>query len=95
MRARPGTVTIYDVAARAGVSISTVSLVVNAPHRVTPATRERVVAAAMALGYRMTAGRRIGATRIAVARTLICGGTAALTAAFTYSGYVTVDPLTK
>lgn len=67
MRARPGTVTIYDVAARAGVSISTVSLVVNAPHRVTPATRERVVAAAMALGYRMTAGRRIGATRIAVA----------------------------
>lgn len=67
MRAKPGTVTIYDVADRAGVSISTVSLVVNAPHRVRPETRERVVTAAMDLGYRMTAGRRVGAVRIAVA----------------------------
>lgn len=67
MRARPGRVTIYDVAARAGVSISTVSLAVSAPHRVRPETRERIVAAATALGYRMTQGRRIGASRIAVA----------------------------
>ena len=67
MRARPGRVTIYDVAARAGVSISTVSLVVSAPHRVRPETRERIVEAATALGYRMTAGRRVGAARIAVA----------------------------
>ncbi|WP_217180285.1 LacI family DNA-binding transcriptional regulator [Streptomyces sp. AC495_CC817] len=67
MRARPGRVTIYDVAARAGVSISTVSLAVSAPHRVRPQTRERIVEAATALGYRMTEGRRIGASRIAVA----------------------------
>ncbi len=67
MRGNPGRVTIYDVAERAGVSISTVSLVVNAPHRVSPATRERIVAAATELGYRMAPGRRIGATRIAVA----------------------------
>lgn len=67
MRSGPGSVTIYHVAERAGVSISTVSLVVNAPHRVKPATRERVVAAATELGYRMTAGRRVGAIRVAVA----------------------------
>lgn len=67
MRARPGRVTIYDVAARAGVSISTVSLAVSAPHRVRPETRERIVEAATALGYRMTPGRRVGAARIAVA----------------------------
>lgn len=67
MRARPGRVTIYDVAARAGVSISTVSLAVSSPHRVRVETRERIVEAATALGYRMTEGRRIGAARIAVA----------------------------
>ncbi len=67
MRARPGRVTIYDVAARAGVSISTVSLAVSAPHRVRPETRERIVEAATSLGYRMTEGRRVGAARIAVA----------------------------
>lgn len=67
MRARPGRVTIYDVAARAGVSISTVSLAVSAPHRVRQETRERIVAAATELGYRMTSGRRVGAARIAVA----------------------------
>ncbi len=67
MRARPGRVTIYDVAERAGVSISTVSLAVSAPHRVRPETRERIVAAATALGYRMAQGRRVGAARIAVA----------------------------
>lgn len=67
MRARPGRVTIYDVAARAGVSISTVSLAVSAPHRVRQETRERIVAVATELGYRMTEGRRVGAARIAVA----------------------------
>lgn len=44
-------VTIYDVAARAGVSISTVSLTLNAPDRVKPATRERIHAAIEALGF--------------------------------------------
>ncbi|WP_407359940.1 LacI family DNA-binding transcriptional regulator [Microbacterium sp. LBN7] len=34
-------VTIYTVAERAGVSISTVSLVINAPHRVSEQTRAR------------------------------------------------------
>ena len=36
---------IYDVAERAKVSIATVSRVLNAPHKVSPATRERVLAA--------------------------------------------------
>jgi DNA-binding LacI/PurR family transcriptional regulator len=44
-------VTIYDVAARAGVSISTVSLVMNAPSRVSPATRQKVIQAADDLGF--------------------------------------------
>jgi DNA-binding LacI/PurR family transcriptional regulator len=37
------TVTIYDVAARAGVSISTVSQTINRPSRVNPKTRDRVL----------------------------------------------------
>jgi DNA-binding LacI/PurR family transcriptional regulator len=36
---------IYDVAERANVSIATVSRVLNAPHKVSPATRERVLLA--------------------------------------------------
>lgn len=40
-RSRPK-VTIYDVAKRAGVAISTVSRVLNDSPRVTSATRERV-----------------------------------------------------
>lgn len=67
---RPGrNVTIYDVAARAGVSISTVSLAINAPHRVRDETRARVMAAAGALGYRMAAtnGERHSGIRVAVA----------------------------
>ncbi|GAA3670942.1 LacI family DNA-binding transcriptional regulator [Microbacterium marinilacus] len=62
-------VTIYDVAERAGVSISTVSLAVNSPHRVRESTRAQVLAAAGALGYRTEQAppqRRAG-TRIAVA----------------------------
>lgn len=43
--------TIYDVAASAGVSISTVSLCLNNPTRVAEATRDRILAAADALGY--------------------------------------------
>lgn len=64
-----GKVTIYNVAERAGVSISTVSLAINAPHRVSERTRARVVAAAGALGYRTGAAgpRSSGGTRIAVA----------------------------
>ncbi len=43
--------TIYDVAAAAGVSITTVSFVLNRPDRVRPATRDRVLHAAEALDY--------------------------------------------
>jgi LacI family transcriptional regulator len=44
-------VTIYDVATAAGVSISTVSLALNSPGRVTPQTRRKVLAAADDLGF--------------------------------------------
>src|SRR5437867_4436606 len=44
-------VTIYDVASRAGVSIKTVSRVMNAEPNVRPAMRAKVKAAAEALGY--------------------------------------------
>lgn len=44
-------VTIYDVAAQAGVSIKTVSRVMNDEPNVRPATRARVAAAAEALAY--------------------------------------------
>ncbi len=69
MRADPGKVTIYTVAERAGVSISTVSLVTSAPHRVSAATRERVVAAAAELGYRpgRSTSSSSGALRVVVA----------------------------
>ncbi len=43
--------TIYDVANRAGVSISTVSLALNHPQRVSAASRQRVLAAVDALGF--------------------------------------------
>lgn len=43
--------TIYDVAAKAGVSISTVSQSLNRPDRVTAALREKVFAAVEELGY--------------------------------------------
>lgn len=40
-----GRATIYDVAALAGVSITTVSMALNRPSRVNPVTRDRVLAA--------------------------------------------------
>lgn len=43
--------TIYDVAARAGVSISTVSLVMNNPDRVSASSRSKVLMAVDELGY--------------------------------------------
>lgn len=63
--------TIYEVAAAAGVSISTVSLALNHPGRVSPATRRRVAEAAQELGYRSGprtgSGGRSGLRTIAVA----------------------------
>ena len=43
--------TIYDVAKRAGVSITTVSRILNTPDKVNAATRERVLTAIDALGF--------------------------------------------
>lgn len=43
--------TIYDVARDSGVSIATVSRVLNFPHRVNPSTRTSVIAAIEKLGY--------------------------------------------
>jgi LacI family transcriptional regulator len=45
------TITIYDVAKRAGVSIATVSRVLNAPDRVSEETRAEVLAAIDELGF--------------------------------------------
>jgi DNA-binding LacI/PurR family transcriptional regulator len=50
-RAQTQRVTIYDVAKTAGVSISTVSLALNSPSRVSTGTRERVYAAVHRLGF--------------------------------------------
>lgn len=67
MRTVPAT--IYDVAERAGVSISTVSLALNQPTRVAATTRQRVLSAIDELGFTpkatavhraRTAVRRIG-----------------------------------
>lgn len=48
---RPKRATILDVAARAGVSIATVSRVLNGTRPVAPEMRDRVIAAADELGY--------------------------------------------
>jgi LacI family transcriptional regulator len=47
----PGDVTIYDVAAEAGVSISTVSLTLNRPDRVKASTRRHVLDVIDRLGF--------------------------------------------
>jgi DNA-binding LacI/PurR family transcriptional regulator len=63
-------VTIYDVAAHAGVSISTVSLALNRPERVGGPTRERVLQVVEQLGFvpkaSAVARARRGAGRIGV-----------------------------
>ena len=48
-------VTIYEVAAAAGVSLATVSRVINNHPNVTPATRAKVQNAITRLGYRPSA----------------------------------------
>ncbi|MCC6175788.1 MAG: LacI family DNA-binding transcriptional regulator [Chloroflexi bacterium] len=53
-----GRPTIHDVAAAAGVSIATVSRAINEPLRVSPTTRERIVAAIGTLGYAVNAAGR-------------------------------------
>jgi LacI family transcriptional regulator len=57
-------VSVIDVAQRAGVSLGTVSNVLNRPERVTPAIRERVLAAIEDLGFvRNEAARQLRAGR--------------------------------
>ena len=63
-----GRATVYDVARLAGVSIKTVSRVVNASSEVVPATRDRVRAAMVELGY----------VRNPVAHALVTGSTATI-----------------
>ncbi|HEX9028408.1 MAG TPA: LacI family DNA-binding transcriptional regulator [Anaerolineales bacterium] len=48
---KEGSPTIYDVAALAGMSIATISRVLNSPERVTDVTRVKVLAAIDQLGY--------------------------------------------
>ena len=55
--------TMRDVALRAGVSTATVSFVVNGTKRVSPQTRERVVAAVEELGFRQNMLARALASR--------------------------------
>jgi len=55
---RPHSVTIDDVAAKAGVSVATISRVLNGKGPVRPATSRRVLAAAKALHYVPHAGAR-------------------------------------
>src|SRR5579883_194485 len=50
-RARGDTVTIYDVASKAGVTIGIVSQALNGRGRMRPETRERIQEAAKALGF--------------------------------------------
>ena len=55
---RTGGVTMHDVAARAGVSIKTVSNVLNEYPYIRPATRERVEQAIAELGYQVNLSAR-------------------------------------
>ena len=58
------TVSVVDVAARAGVSLGTVSNVLNRPDRVAPSTRDRVMQAIQDLGFvRNEAARQLRAGR--------------------------------
>lgn len=64
-----GSVTIIDVAERAGVSFKTVSRVMNREPNVRADTREKVLAAAAELGYRPN----IGARSLAGSRSFLIG----------------------
>jgi LacI family transcriptional regulator len=59
-----GSASVIDVARRAGVSLGTVSNVLNRPERVAPATRDRVLQAIEELGFiRNEAARQLRAGR--------------------------------
>ncbi len=56
--------TIYDVASAAGVSIATVSRVINAPQKVNPATLSKVLYTIEALGFEPKAEARARAMKV-------------------------------
>ncbi|NEM92291.1 LacI family DNA-binding transcriptional regulator [Galbitalea soli] len=58
----PSRATIFDVAARAGVSIGTVSNALNRPEAVRPETRERILDAVRDLGFRPNSAAKAMAT---------------------------------
>ena len=60
---RDGNPTIYDVARLSGLSIATVSRVLNSPEQVTPETREKVLKVIDELGYVPRAEARARAIR--------------------------------
>lgn len=59
----PGEATIGDVARAAGVSVSTVSYALSGKRPISEATRQRIQAAVLRLGYRPHAGARALASR--------------------------------
>ena len=67
--------TIADVAARAGVSVPTVSRVLTGAARVSPAKRELVEAAIAELNFRPSAAARVLASRRSQAIAIIAGDT--------------------
>ncbi|MEU5871238.1 LacI family DNA-binding transcriptional regulator [Glycomyces sp. NPDC047369] len=72
---RAGNPTISDVAARAGVSVPTVSRVLTGAARVSPAKRELVEAAIADLGYRPSAAARALVSRKPQTIAIIAGNT--------------------
>src|SRR5699024_6719235 len=63
LRETSAAVTMADVARRAGVSVKTVSNVINDYPHIRPATRERVERAIAELGYRLNVSARRLRTR--------------------------------
>ena len=75
MSPTPKPATIADVAARAGVSVPTVSRVLTGAARVTPEKRERVDQAIAELNFRPSAAARVLASRKAQVIAVIAGDT--------------------
>ncbi|EWS80123.1 LacI family transcriptional regulator [Brachybacterium phenoliresistens] len=99
MTSLPRRPSMTDVADRAGVSYQTVSRVLNDPHRVKPATRERVQAAIEELGFtRNRAARALRTTRSRIIGVLTDGSSlygpattlSAVEAAAHEAGYTTL-----
>src|SRR5689334_12366138 len=95
----PARVTLSDVAADAGVSRATASLVVRGDPRITPATSERVLASMRRLGYvyhhgaaalRLRRTNTIGLVVTDVTNPFFAETTVGLEAALSAAGFVTL-----